>query len=76
MTTTDTKTARFLIVTIDADTGVEEIVRSCWTMNEAMKSLRRARNGAELRFHGETLAHKAGTKVSFTAFRLVSLRLP
>ena len=74
--TTDTKTARFLIVTIDADTGAEEVTGTHWTMGGAMRALSNSRNGTEIRFGGVTLAHKAGTAVSFTAVRPVSLRLP
>lgn len=74
-TMTMTNTARFELVNINADTGVETVVRSCWTMNEAMRTLANCANGTELRFCGVTLAHVAGTQIAFTAFRTVSFRV-
>ena len=67
--TMSNNTARFELVRVDADTGVETIIRSCWTMHEAMKTLDRCANAVELRFCGVTLAHVAGTQIAFTAFR-------
>ena len=70
MTTMTNNTARFELITVDADTGVETVAGSFWTMHEAMRTLeQRCANGTELRFDGVTLAHVAGTKTSFTAFR-------
>ena len=60
---------RFEIITLDADTGAEELAGSHWTMRGAVRALCKARNGTELRFGGVTIAHKTGTAVAFTAFR-------